>query len=213
MHPHAPPVVVRSEGRLIGEPAALAAMLTDYHLSTEAEKGLPVADATALPARYRAEIQDPRTAFADDTVFLAVDGGVPAGCLVVTAPEEGIAEIRRVWTDPARRGRGVATLLLRTALACCAEYDVTTVRLSVWSWRRSAIAVYERSGFRTTGSWDPREDLVCMEYDPPAVRDGSPAARDAQAAQGAVQVVGGVPGAARHPVRLPDEPDRIAHHP
>ncbi|MFG2335145.1 GNAT family N-acetyltransferase [Streptomyces yangpuensis] len=216
MHPHIPPDVVRSDGRHIGEPAALTAMLTDYHLSTEAEKGLPVADVTALPARYRAEIQDPRTAFADDTVFLAVDDGVPAGCLVVTAPHAGAAEIKRVWTDPARRGRGVATVLLRAALAHCAERDVATVRLSVWSWRRSAIAVYERSGFRTTGSWDPRQDLVCMEYDPPAVRDGSPAARDARDAradQNAVQVVGGVPDAARHLVPLPDEPDRIAHHP
>ncbi|MFE1827684.1 GNAT family N-acetyltransferase [Streptomyces yangpuensis] len=213
MHTHVPPAVVRSAGRLVAETAALTAMLTEYHLVTEAEKGLPVADATGLPARYRAEIQAPRTAFADDTVFLAVDGGVPAGCLVVTAPDAGTAEIKRVWTDPARRGRGVATVLLRAALAHCAERDVATVRLSVWSWRRSAIAVYERSGFRTTGSWDPREDLVCMEYDPPEARDGSPAARAARDAQDAVQFVGGVPGAARHPVPLPDEPDRIAHHP
>ncbi|MFC9583552.1 GNAT family N-acetyltransferase [Streptomyces yangpuensis] len=210
MTPHTPPAVVRSTGRHIGEPAAVAAMLTGYHLVTEAEKGLPVADATGLPARYRAEIQDPRTAFADDTVFLAVDDGVPAGCLVVTAPDAGTAEIKRVWTDPARRGRGIATVLLRAALAHCADRDVTTVRLSVWRWRTSAIAVYERSGFRTTGSWDPREDLVCMEHDPSVVRDRSPAA---QAAQDAAQLAGGVPGAARHPVPPPDEPDRIAPHP
>ncbi|MFJ6782685.1 GNAT family N-acetyltransferase [Streptomyces yangpuensis] len=207
MHPHTPPAVVRSTGRDIDEPAALTAMLTGYHMTTEAEKGLPVADATGLPARYRAEIRDPRTAFADDTVFLAVDDGVPAGCLVVTAPDAGTAEIKRVWTDPARRRRGVATVLLRAAIAHCADRDVATVRLSVWSWRQSAVALYERSGFRTAGSWDPREDLVCMEYDLSAARDGSPAAQDA------AQFAGGVPGAARHPGPLPDEPDRIAHHP
>ncbi|MFJ9767347.1 GNAT family N-acetyltransferase [Streptomyces erythrochromogenes] len=168
MNVHTPAAVVRTPGALLGDPAALTALLTDYHLSTEAEKGLPVADATRLPARYRAEIRDPRAAFADDTVFLAVDEGVPAGCLVLTAPDAGTAEIKRVWTDPARRGRGLASVLLRAATAHAAASGVATVRLSVWSWRTPAIALYERSGFRTTGSWDPREDLVCMEYASPA---------------------------------------------
>ncbi|MFE5674829.1 GNAT family N-acetyltransferase [Streptomyces erythrochromogenes] len=169
MNAHTTAAVVHSPGALLRDPDALAVLLTDYHLSTEAEKGLPVADATGLPARYLAEIQDPRTAFADDTVFLAVDDGVPAGCLVVTAPDAGTAEIKRVWTAPARRGRGIASVLLRAATAHCAASGIATVRLSVWSWRTPAIALYERSGFRVTGSWDPREDLVCMEY-PTALR-------------------------------------------
>ncbi|MFI8449333.1 hypothetical protein [Streptomyces erythrochromogenes] len=92
MNAHTTADVVHGPGVLLGDPDALAALLTDYHLSTEAEKGLPVADASRLAARYLAEIQDPRTAFADDTVFLAVDDGVPAGCLVVTAPDAGTAE-------------------------------------------------------------------------------------------------------------------------
>ncbi|MET9571181.1 GNAT family N-acetyltransferase [Streptomyces virginiae] len=169
MSEHTTATVVRSVGRLVREPDALAALLTAYHLRTEEEKGNPVADATRLPPRYRAEIQDPRTAFADDTVLIAVEGGVAAGCLVVTAPAGGSAEIKRLWTDPARRGRGIASVLLREAIAHCADSAVATVRLSVWRWRTSAIALYERSGFRVTGSWDPREDLVCMEY-PAATR-------------------------------------------
>ncbi|THA86699.1 GNAT family N-acetyltransferase [Streptomyces sp. A0592] len=165
MNAHTTAAVVHSPGALLRYPDALTALLTDYHLSTEAEKGLPVADASRLPARYLAEIRDPRTAFADATVFLAVDDGAPAGCLVVTAPDAGTAEIKRVWTDPARRGRGVASVLLRAAVAhCAADSGVATVRLSVWSWRTPAIALYERLGFRATESWDPREDLVCMEY-------------------------------------------------
>ncbi|GGQ23740.1 GNAT family N-acetyltransferase [Streptomyces virginiae] len=164
MSEHITATVVRSPGRLVREPDALAALLTAYHLCTEEEKGNPVADATRLPPRYRAEIDDPRTAFADDTVLIAVDGGVPAGCLVVTAPAGGSAEIKRLWTDPARRGRGIASVLLREAVAHCADGGVATVRLSVWNWRTSAIALYERLGFRVTGSWDPREDLVCMEH-------------------------------------------------
>ncbi|WP_447008066.1 GNAT family N-acetyltransferase [Saccharothrix isguenensis] len=140
----------------------LAALLTAYHLRTEAEKGSAVADADALPQRYRAEIADPRGAFADDVVLLARADGAAVGCLVVTAPVDGVAEVKRLWTEPPARGRGVATVLITEALDHLARTGVASVRLSVWNWRTGAIALYERLGFTVTSSWDPRPDLVCM---------------------------------------------------
>ncbi|MFE6839820.1 GNAT family N-acetyltransferase [Streptomyces sp. NPDC057705] len=141
----------------------LAGLLTAYHLRTEAEKGGAVADAGGLPDSYRAEISDPRTAFADDAVLLALSGDTVVGCLVVTAPAGGRSEIKRLWTDPAFRGRGIASGLLGAALAHAAESGVSGVRLSVWSWRTGAIALYERIGFVITESWDERDQLVCMQ--------------------------------------------------
>ncbi|KOG54495.1 acetyltransferase [Streptomyces virginiae] len=140
-----------------------AALLTAYHLRTEAEKGAAVTDVAGLPDRYRAEILDPRTAFADDVVLLALSGGTVAGCLVVTAPCGGRSEIKRLWTDPAFRGRGIASRLVGAALAHAAESGVSGVRLSVWRWRTGAIALYERLGFAITESWDDRDQLVCMQ--------------------------------------------------
>ncbi|WP_033439500.1 GNAT family N-acetyltransferase [Saccharothrix sp. NRRL B-16314] len=140
----------------------LTALLTAYHLRTEEEKDVPVADAEALPQRYRAEIADPRSAFADDVVLLARSDDAAVGCLVVTAPVDGAAEVKRLWTAPAARGQGVATALITAALDHLARTGVTTVRLSVWKWRTGAIALYERLGFTVTGSWDDRPDLVCM---------------------------------------------------
>ena len=122
-----------------------------------------VADVDALPDRYRAEISDPRTAFVDDVVLVAVSGDAAVGCLVVTAPVDGRSEIKRLWAEPAFRGRGVASALLGDALAQAAESGVGAVRLSVWSWRTGAIALYERLGFTVTESWDERDQLVCME--------------------------------------------------
>lgn len=122
-----------------------------------------VADVDALPDRYRAEISDPRTAFADDVVLVARSGGAAVGCLVVTAPADGQLEIKRLWTDPAYRGRGVASGLLGAAIAHAAESGAGAVRLSVWSWRTGAIALYERFGFVVTESWDDRDQLVCLE--------------------------------------------------
>lgn len=138
-------------------------MLAAYHLRTEAEKGNAVREVSGLPERYRAEIVDPGAAFGGDVVLLAVSEGAAVGCVVVTAPVRARSEIKRLWTDPAWRGRGVASGLIDAALAHCADTGVSAVRLSVWEWRTGAIALYERLGFVVVRSWDERGQLVCME--------------------------------------------------
>ncbi|MER6788321.1 GNAT family N-acetyltransferase [Streptomyces sp. NPDC000658] len=155
--------VVRWPSRDPSAEDGLAALLTAYHLRTETEKGEAVTGVAALPDRYRAEISDPRTAFADDVVLTALDGDTAVGCLVLTAPADGRSEIKRLWTDPAHRGRGIASDLLRAALAYAAADGTSTVRLSVWAWRTGAVSLYERFGFTVTASWDEREGLVCMQ--------------------------------------------------
>ncbi|MEV7909979.1 GNAT family N-acetyltransferase [Streptomyces griseus] len=163
MTDHREVAVVRWPGRNPSVEDGLAALLAAYHLQTEAEKGESVADVDELPDRYRAEITDPRTAFAGDVVLVALLSDTVVGCLVVTSPNNGRAEIKRLWTGPESRGRGVASALLGAALAQAAELGAHTVRLSVWEWRTGAIALYERLGFAVTPSWDEREQLVCMQ--------------------------------------------------
>ncbi|MFF2364057.1 GNAT family N-acetyltransferase [Streptomyces sp. NPDC058122] len=155
--------VVRWPGRTPPVEDGLAALLAAYHLRTEAEKGESVADVDGLPDRYRAEISDPGIAFADDVVLVALRGSATVGCLVVTARADGRSEIKRLWTDPDFRGRGIASSLLGAALAHAAESGTGSVRLSVWKWRTGAIALYERLGFTVTESWDDRDRLLCME--------------------------------------------------
>ncbi len=145
----------------------LRALLAAYHLRTEAEKGVPAADATRLPERYRAEVEDPGAAFADDVVLVARRGDAAIGCVVLAAPAGGRAEIKRLWVDPDERGRGVAAALVRAALARAHATGLRSVRLSVWRWRTTAIALYERLGFTVTASWDSRDDLICMEHSRP----------------------------------------------
>ncbi|MFF1837873.1 GNAT family N-acetyltransferase [Streptomyces sp. NPDC058231] len=160
-----PIAVDRRPGRDLAPAAAegLAGLLADYHLQTQAEKGEAVAGVTELPDRYRSEITDPRSAFRDDLVLLASCGGTPAGCLVVTSPVGGGAEVKRLWTAPKFRGVGVASRLIGAALAYTDEHGVRTVRLSVWKWRTGAVALYERLGFTVTDPWEARDRLVCME--------------------------------------------------
>lgn len=157
-------VIVRRQGQdSRNQEDGLTALLAAYHLQTQAEKGEVVADVDRLPERYRAEVQDPRAAFADDAVLVASSGETVVGCLVVTAPVGGWCEIKRLWTAPEARGRGVASGLVNAALAHATDSGVRTVRLSVWQWRAGAIALYERLGFTVVDSWDERGQLVCME--------------------------------------------------
>ena len=155
--------IVRWPGGTPPVQAGPADLLTAYHLQTQVEKGEPVAGVDGLPERYRAEIAEPQAVFVDDVVLLAMSGDTAVGCLVVTAPVDGRSEIKRLWTDPAFRGRGVASGLVGAALAHAAESGVSAVRLSVWKWRAGAIVLYARLGFAVTESWDKRDQLVCME--------------------------------------------------
>jgi len=144
-----------------------AELLEEYHRRTEHEKLLgrePRADealpTTALPARYRAEITDPGTAFAADEILLAVGDDQVLGCVVLT--DGPSPELKRLWVDPRARRRGVAATLLEAATTAAKRRGDDTVRLSVWRWRSAAIALYRRSGFVAVASWDDRPGLDCF---------------------------------------------------
>lgn len=141
----------------------LIELLAAYHLRTESEKGAAVATVDELPERYRAEVLDPNAAFANDLVLVVMSGDTPAGCVVVTAPVNGVSELKRLWTDPKLRGRGVASRLIGAAFAHADDVGISTVRLSVWEWRSDAIGLYERLGFAVVDSWEDRQQLVCMQ--------------------------------------------------
>ncbi|MFD5767852.1 GNAT family N-acetyltransferase [Streptomyces sp. NPDC127049] len=151
---------------LIEENAAhpgLPALLTAYHLATEAEKGAAVTGPAGLPAARRAEAEDPVTVFAADTVLLATvpETGRAAGCLVLKAG--AVPEVKRVWVEPEARGRGLAGALMGEALRRAAAAGAASVRLTVWEWRQGPLALYRKLGFEPAASWDDRPGLLCLE--------------------------------------------------
>jgi GNAT superfamily N-acetyltransferase len=140
-------------GRLVGE----------YLRQTELEKAMnlslpPVGEGAELPAKYKAEVENPGSAFENALVYLAEIGAEAVG--IAIAKNLGAAtEIKRLWADPQVRGRGIGSALLDAVLQECSG----VVRLSVWEWRTQATRLYESRGFVTVPSWDPRPGLVCME--------------------------------------------------
>lgn len=140
---------------------AVTHLVRTYLLQTEDEKrehGIAVPSPSGtLPPHYRQEADDPALAYAGCVVLIAELDDQPVG-VVVIRPVAGEAEVKRFWTDPSVRGRGVGGALLDAAL----EVAGSPVRLSVWHWRDAAIRLYESRDFLRVESWEDREALVCM---------------------------------------------------
>ena len=61
------------------------------------------------------------------------------------------AEVLTIVTDPARRGQGIATGVLRALLTQVAEHGATRVFLEVADDNHAARALYSAAGFREVG--------------------------------------------------------------
>ena len=79
--------------------------------------------------------------------FLAMAGDVVAACGGLVWIDDSVAEIKRMWVDPAARGRGLATRMLafleQTALAS----GRPVVRLDTNPVLLEAIAMYRKNGY------------------------------------------------------------------
>jgi GNAT superfamily N-acetyltransferase len=143
--------------------AEVGRLVEAYLRQTEREKAAhelrpPFSDSDELPARYRTEAARPDAAYAGAAVYLAELGSSAVGVAVIRSAE-GATEIKRLWADPAVRGRGVGSALIDAVL----EEHSEPVRLSVWDWRGDAMRLYLSRGFVRVPSWDERPRLVCME--------------------------------------------------
>ncbi|GEC76270.1 GNAT family N-acetyltransferase [Microbacterium maritypicum] len=144
----------------------VGAAVRAYLQQTELEKSLQEHGAAPdpvppLPERYLREVEDPAAAYAAHRVRVALLGARVVGVVVLSVRDE-VAEVKRLWAEPAARGRGVGSALLDAALDDAAVLGAVQVRLSVWDWRDGPVRLYESRGFERVPSWDDRERLVCM---------------------------------------------------
>ena len=132
-----------------------------YLRQTETEKAnylKGVAVERDLPERYRAEVDDPARTYESAVVYIAELDQTPVGVVVVQLSQAAY-EIKRVWSDPAARGRGVGSAMLDIATS---RRDLP-IRLTVWDWREDAVRLYRRRGFVHVASWEEPPRLLCME--------------------------------------------------
>ena len=157
--------------------SAAGGLIAEYLHRTEQEKhrhGVTAHPPPPHPGLDLPETLDPSGAYAGGAVFLAHLDAEPVGVVAVTTrcPATRTVEIKRLWVRPEHRGSGVGSALLRAAIRAATRPDPDgshpdEIRLTVWRWRRAAIALYRREGFTVAESWEPdRPDLVCMRLEP-----------------------------------------------
>ena len=107
------------------------------------------------------DVERPRAVF----VVAYVDG-TPVGCGALRPYDDGIAEVKRMYTVPAFRGQGVAAAVLAALEDHARRFGYPVVRLETGDRQPGAIRLYERSGYRHIPPFGPYvawADSVCFE--------------------------------------------------
>jgi putative acetyltransferase len=114
------------------------------------------AELAALPAAYAPPA---------GRLLLAFDGEALAGCGALRPIAPGVAELKRMWTRPGLRGRGVARGVATALLDAARAEGYRIVRLDTLEGMTAARALYQRLGFREIGPYyaNPLPGVVYME--------------------------------------------------
>ena len=95
-----------------------------------------------------AEFSPPRGLF-----LVAEVDGAPAGCGGWRAHEDGVAELKRMYVDPAFRRRGIAALLLSELERTAAVAGHRQLLLNSGDRQPEALALYARAGYTTVAGY------------------------------------------------------------
>jgi len=99
---------------------------------------------------------------------VAYINNTPAGCGAFKAFDTSAAEIKRMFVQPAFRGKGVASAILKELETWAAEEGFTACILETGSHMPDAVALYAARGYNVTakyGQYADSELSVCMRKD------------------------------------------------
>jgi GNAT superfamily N-acetyltransferase len=150
-----------------------AALVFEYMAATQAETGRPVpAGIGDLPAVLQHECSNLRDAYRPPGVLLIADyGGQPFGCVGLAAlPGARTAEVKRLYVRPARRGNGIARILMSHAHHHAARYGITRLILGVLPARTAVISFYRRLGYTETEPFETESPVPMIYMERPIAR-------------------------------------------
>ena len=117
---------------------------------------LTAAQQAELRARYDGG-EEPGTppSAGDVGVVLVVrdGGGVALGCGALRTLGDGVAELKRMYVEPAARGRGLSRVLLAALEDAARTRGWTTLRLETGPRQPEALALYRGAGYREIGAF------------------------------------------------------------
>jgi putative acetyltransferase len=100
------------------------------------------------------------------TFLIAWLDGQPVGCGALRPMGPGVAEVKRMYVEPAARGRGLSRRLLTELERAAAGMGYTTVRLETGLRQSAAIRLYDTAGYHRIanyGIYVGNPQSVCFE--------------------------------------------------
>jgi putative acetyltransferase len=90
-------------------------------------------------------------AAADTTVFVARDEGAAVACGALRRHEDGVGEVKRMYTRPSHRGRKIGAAIVDRIETLARQQGMTRLVLETGDRHPAAWTVYERAGFTRCG--------------------------------------------------------------
>ncbi|HTV70253.1 MAG TPA: GNAT family N-acetyltransferase [Rhizobiaceae bacterium] len=85
------------------------------------------------------------------TVFIARDGNVAVACGALKRHEDGIGEVKRMYTRPSHRGQKIGAAIVARIEDLARREGVKRLVLETGDRHPAAWTVYERAGFKRCG--------------------------------------------------------------
>ncbi|WP_411273272.1 GNAT family N-acetyltransferase [Daejeonella sp.] len=99
-------------------------------------------------------------------VVIAYDDNRPVGCGSIKKLTSDSMEVKRMYTAPASRGKGIASTVLRELERWSAELSYKKCILETGNKQPEAIALYFKSGYKVVqnyGQYAGVENSICFE--------------------------------------------------
>ncbi len=99
-------------------------------------------------------------------VVVAYDGDEAIGCGAIKYYEDSVVEVKRMYTLPTQRGKGIAALVLKELEAWAIELGYTKAILETGKKMPEAIGLYGKNNYSITpnyGQYAGMPDSVCFE--------------------------------------------------
>lgn len=98
-------------------------------------------------------------------VIIARVDGVAAGCGAIKSFADGVAEVKRMYTRPAFRGKGIAKYVLHALEQWAVELNCHSCILETGVKQKEAIGLYGGSGYVRTpnyGQYEGKANSLCF---------------------------------------------------
>ena len=97
-------------------------------------------------------------------VARAGDAGPPVGGVGLRALAPHTGEVRRLWVDPAWRGRGVGRALMAALEQAAVGLGLVTLRLATGDRQPEAVALYEATGWERLAAGDTEAEVCGIRF-------------------------------------------------